>query len=140
MLAGKSSLKSLEEALLSKDFPDLRPLKLLVKLVPSEGPPTAGGKTPIGIAIFGQPEAYLFMMTLISNNNIRQFKGGREQGAKFPECRRKTGQLTSDSFKRNLDSPPRVMMLVSANSAPVYPQQTDVRNVAAGILLCQFAG
>ena len=65
MLESDSSFEVPEEMLFFGDFGDLRLLKLPVKLAPSDGPPMAGGKTPIGKDIFGQPDAYLFMLMLL---------------------------------------------------------------------------
>jgi hypothetical protein len=59
LLDDLSSLYSPEDVLAFRDFANVRFLKLLLKLLPSVGPPATGGKTPIGKDIFRQLKAYL---------------------------------------------------------------------------------
>lgn len=63
-------MRSLKELLFFGDLSDLKLLKLLVKVAPSDGPPATAGKTPRGNDIFGQLDAYPFVKNDISNSNI----------------------------------------------------------------------
>lgn len=58
LLGSTSSLDSSVEGLAFRDLARWRLLKVLEKLLPSDGPPANGGKTPMGKDIFSQLKAY----------------------------------------------------------------------------------